>query len=206
MLQGALAEKTEGSTYLRISLFHLGMKWQETWLFLTLKSFPVVMYWCKSWTIKKAEHWGTDVFDLWCWRRFLQSPLDSKAIKPVNPKGNQPWIFIGRTDTEAEAPILWPPEAKTGLTGKDPDAGKDWGQEEKRVTEDEMVRWHHWLNGQKLEQNPGESEGQGSLVWYTKEIENDLATEQQNQREELSWEDNITLTLSFQSSLLIFSL
>ena len=90
--------------------------------------------------------------------------MDSKEIKTVNPKGNQPWIFLGRTDAEAEAPVLWPPDAKSWLTGKDPDAGKDWGQEEKGVTEDEMAGWHHRLNGHEFEQTLGDSEGQGSLV------------------------------------------
>ena len=74
----------------------------------------------------------------------LESPLDSKEIKPVNPKGNQPWVFIGRTDAEVEAPILWPPDGKNQFIGKDPNAGKDWGQEEKQMTEDEMIGWHHW--------------------------------------------------------------
>ena len=82
----------------------------------------------------------------------LESPLDSKDIKPVNPKGNQCWIFIERTDAEAEAPILWPPDVKSWLIGKDPDAGKEWGQETKGVTEDEMVGWHHRLNGHEFEQ------------------------------------------------------
>ena len=98
-----------------------------------------------------------------------------KEIKTVNPKGNQPWIFIGRTDAEAEAPILWPPDVKNWLTGKDPDAGKDWGREEKGMTEDEMIGWHHWLNGHEFEQTPGDSEGQGSLVccspWGCKELD-----------------------------------
>ena len=85
--------------------------------------FPVVMYGYKSWIIKKAECQNTDAFELWCWRRLLV-PLDCKEIKPVNPKGNQFWIFIGRTDAKAEAPILWPPDVKNWLTGKDPDAGK----------------------------------------------------------------------------------
>ena len=97
-------------------------------------------------------------------KKALESPLDSKEIKPVNPKGNQPWIFIGRTDAEAEAPVLWPPDAKSWLIGKDPEAGKDWRQEEKGTTENEMVGWHHRLNGQEFEQTPGDSEGQGSLV------------------------------------------
>ena len=80
-----------------------------------------------------------DAFELWCWRRLLESPLDCKMIQPVNPKGNQFWIFIGRTDAEGEAPVLWPPEVKNWLIGKDPDVGKDWRQEEKGTTEDEMV-------------------------------------------------------------------
>ena len=101
--------------------------------------FPVVIYGCKSWTTKKAEFWRTDAFELWHWR----SPLDCKEIQPAHPKGNQPWVFIGRTDAEAETSILWPPDAKNWLTGKNPDAGKDWRQEEKRIAEDEMVGCHH---------------------------------------------------------------
>ena len=89
-------------------------------------AFPVVMYACDGWTIKEAECWRTDGTELWCWRRLLR---DCKKIKPVNPKGNQPWIFIGRTDAEAAAPVLWPPDAKSWLIGKDPDTGKDWRQE-----------------------------------------------------------------------------
>ena len=93
----------------------------------------------------------------------LESPLDSKNIKPVNPKGNQPWIFIGRTDVEAEAEILGPPDAKSQLIGRDPNSGEDWGQEEKGVTEDEMVGCHHQLNEYEFEQTPGVSERQRSL-------------------------------------------
>ena len=87
----------------------------------------------------------------------LQSPLESKEIKPVNPKGNQSWIF-GRTDTEAEVPILWSPDVKSRLTWKDPDAGREWRQEEKEATEDKMVGWHHWLNGHVFEQAPEDGE------------------------------------------------
>ena len=87
--------------------------------------FPLVMYGCESWTIKKAEHQKIDSFELWCWRR-LESLLESREIKPVNPKVNQPWIFIGSTNAEAEGSVLWPPDAKSWLIGKDPDAGKDW--------------------------------------------------------------------------------
>ena len=94
----------------------------------------------------------------------LENPLDYKEIKPVSPKGNLPWIFIRRTDAEAEAPILWPPNAKSQPIVNDPDAGKDWRQKEKRVTEDEMVRWHHGLDEHKSEQTLGESVGQGILA------------------------------------------
>ena len=94
----------------------------------------------------KNRHFQTAVLE-----KTLESPLDSKEIIPINPKENQPWIFIGRTDAEAEAPILWPPDAKSYLTGEDPDAGKDWGQGEKGMTEDEMVGWYHWLNGHEFE-------------------------------------------------------
>ena len=92
--------------------------------------------------------------------------LDCKEIKPVNPKGNQPWMFIGRTAAEAEAPVLWPPDAKNWLIRKDPDAGEDWSQV-KRAEEDEMVGWHHQLNGYEFEQALGDGEGQGSLVCYS---------------------------------------
>ena len=109
--------------------------------------FPVVIYGCESWTIKKGECWRIDVFELCCWRGTLESPLDCKEIQPVHPKGDQSWVFIGRTDAEAETPILWPPDVKNWLLGKDPDAGKDWRGEEKGTTEDEMVGWHHWLDG-----------------------------------------------------------
>ena len=108
--------------------------------------FPVVMYGCESWTIKKAERWRIDAFELWCWRR-LESPLDHKEIKPVHPKGDQSWIFIGSTEAETETPILGPPDVKNWLIGKDLDAGKDWRQEEKGTMEDEMVGWHHQLDG-----------------------------------------------------------
>jgi len=121
--------------------------------------FPVVMYRYESWIIKKAKCWRIEAFKLWCWRR-LESPLDSKEIKPVNPKGNQSWIFIGKTDTEAETPILWPPGMKSLLIGKEYGSGKDWRQEEKGVTGDEMVGWHLWLSGHEFEQNPGDGEGQ----------------------------------------------
>ena len=113
-------------------------------------------------------------------KKTFESPLDSKEIKPVNPKENQCWIFTGRTD--AEAPILWPPDVKSWFIEKDPAAGKDLGQEEKGVTEDEMVGWHHWLNGHEFEKTPGDSEGQGGLVGCSPcgwRIVHDLVPEQQ---------------------------
>ena len=124
--------------------------------------FPVVMYRCDSWTID----W---VPKNWCFwtvvlEKALKSLLDCEEIKPVNPKRNQPWIFTGRTDAETEASTLWAPDAKSQFIGKDPDAGKDWGQEEKGTTEGEMVGWHHCLNGHEFEQTLGDSEGQGGLV------------------------------------------
>ena len=136
--------------------------------------FPVVLYGCESWTIKKVEHWRTWCFGAVVLEKTLESPLDCK-IKPVNSKGNQPWTCIGRTDAEGEAPLLWPPDVKSWLIGKHPDAGKDWRQEEKGMTEDEMVGWHHRLNGHGFEQTPGVGEGQGSLAccspWGCKESE-----------------------------------
>ena len=117
----------------------------------------------RVWTIKKAEHQRIDAFELWCWRRSLRDPLDCKEIKPVNPKGNHSWIYTGRTEDEADTPILWPPDVKRWLIGKDPDAGKDWGHEEKGATEDEVVGWHHQLNEDEFEQIPGDGDGQGSL-------------------------------------------
>ena len=122
----------------------------------------------------------------WCFwtmvlKKTLESPLDYKEIHPVHLKGNQPWTFIGRTDAEAETSIFWPHDAKNWLTGKDPDAGKDWRWEEKGMTEDEMVGWHHWLNGHEFEQALGDSDRQGSLAccspWGCKELD---MTEQLN--------------------------
>ena len=112
---------------------------------------------CKEGSVPKNRCFRNVVLE-----RTLESPLGSKKIKPVNPKGNQPWMFIGRTD--AEAPILWPPDSKSCPIGKDSDAGKDWGQEEKRATEDEMFGGHHRLNGHEFEQTPGDSGGREG--WY----------------------------------------
>ena len=114
----------------------------------------------ESWALKNGCFWTVVL------KKTLESPLDCK-IKPVNPKGNQSWIFTGRTDAEAEAPMLWPPDMKSWLTRKDPDAGKDWRQEEKGMTENEMVGWHHQLNGHEFEQALGVGDGQESLPCYS---------------------------------------
>ena len=119
--------------------------------------FPVVIHGYESWTTKKAECQRIDAFWIVLLEETLESPLDIKEIKSVNPKGNQPWIFIRKTDAEAEASLLCPPDAKSPIIGKDHDAGKDWGQEAKGTTEDEMVGWYHWLNGPESEQMPGDS-------------------------------------------------
>ena len=134
----------------------------------------------------------------WFWtvllEKTLESPLGSKEIKPVNPKGNQPWICIRRTG--AEAPILWPPDAKSQLIGKDSNAGKDWGQEKKGTTEDEMARWHHRLDGREFEWTPGVGDGQGGLAccdsWGRKELD---------MTERLNWTE---LNSSCQVTLLLF--
>ena len=150
--------------------------------------FPAVMYGCESWTIQKAECQRIDAFDLCCWRWLLRVPWTARRSNPVNPKGNQSWIFIGRTEAEAETPILWPPDTKNWLIGKDPDAGKDWRQEEKEVTVDEMVRWQHWLDGHEFEHALGVGDVKGSLAccspWGRKELD---TTEQLNWTKLIQW-------------------
>ena len=132
-----------------------GLTWE-----LDYKESSVTKNWC----------FWTTVFE-----KTLESPLDCKEIQAVHPKGNRSWVFIRRTNVEAETPILWPPDPKNWLIGKDPDAGKDWKQEEKGTTEDEMVGWHHWLDWHEFEQAPGDGDGQGSLAacspWGCKELD-----------------------------------
>ena len=118
------------------------------------------------WQLDCEERW---VPKNWCFwtvilEKTLESPLDCKEIQPVHPKGNQPWVFFGRNDAKAETPVLWPPHAKSWLIGKDPDAGRDWRQEEKGTTEDKMAGWHHRLNGHDSEWTPGVGDGQGGLA------------------------------------------
>ena len=124
--------------------------------------FPVVMDGCKNWTVKKTECQRIDAFELWCWRRLLRVPWTTR-------RSNQSVLkeIIGRTDAEAETPILWPLDAKNWLIGNDLDSGKDWRQEEKGTIEDEMIGWHHWLNGHEFEQALGVGDGQGILVCFS---------------------------------------
>ena len=121
------------------------------------------------WELGQRERWAPKNWCFWTvvLEKTLESPLDCKEIQSVNPKGNEFWIFIGRTDAEAEILLLWPPDVKNWLTRKDPDAGKDWRQEEKGTTEDEMVGWHHWLEGHEFKQTPGVDDGQGDLECYS---------------------------------------
>ena len=131
--------------------------------------------------IKKAEHRRIDTFEVWCWRKLLRVPWTArrsnqsilKEIQPVHSEGDQPWEFFGRTDAKAKTPVLWPPHAKSWLIGKDSDAGRDWGQEEKGMTEDEMAGWHHGLDGHESEWTLGVGDGQGGLAccdsWGRKE-------------------------------------
>ena len=135
--------------------------------------FPVIMYGCESWTVKKAEHWTIDAFELWCWRRLLRVPWTARTsnqsiLKEISPEYSLEGLML-----KLKLPILWPPHAKSSLIGKDPDAGKDWRQEEKGTTEDEMAGWHHRLYGHEFEQALGFGDGQGSLAccspWGRKE-------------------------------------
>ena len=148
----------------RVQMWHLD--YEETW---------VPKNWC-FWTV---------VLD-----KTLESPLDSKEIKPVHPKGNKSWLFIGRTDAEAETPILWAPDVKNWLIGKDPDAGKDWRWEEKGTTDDEMAGWHHWFDGHEFEQASGVGDGQGGLVCCSP-----CGRKKLDMTERLNWIELVTQTV-----------
>ena len=141
--------------------------------------FPVVMYGCESWTIKKAECWRIDAFELRCWRRFLRVPWTAKGLNQSILKEISSEYSLG---AKAEASILWPPDAKNWFTRKDPDAGKDCRQEEKGTTEDEMVGWHHRLNGHEFKQAPGVGDGQGKLECFSP-----WGCKEPNTTEWLSW-------------------
>ena len=151
------------------------------------------------WELDYKESWA---LKNWCFWTVvtLESPLDWKEIQPVHPKGDQSWVFIGRTDVKAETPILWPPDAKSWLIWKAPDAGKDWGQEEKGTAEDEMAEWHHQLDGHEFEWTPGVGDGQGGLVccrpWGHKE--SDMT--------ELNWTDDNFIFSFFKRTFILFSI
>ena len=150
--------------------------------------FPVVIVW--MWELGYKERWGLKNWCFWTvvLEKTLESPLDFKEIQPVHTRGDQPWDFFGRTDAKAETPVLWPPHAKSWLIGKVPDAGRDWGQEEKGTTEDEMAGWHHRLNGHEFGWTPGVGDVQGGLAccnsWGLKESD---MTEQLNWIESHFW-------------------
>ena len=136
---------------------------------------PMVLYGCDNWTLKRGRTWKN-----WClWTVVLEKTPESssnrKETKPVNLKGDQPWIFTGRTNSEAAAAVFWPSDEKRGFIGKVPDTGKDWGQKEKRASEDEMAGWHHWYDEHELRQTLGDGEGHGSLAcccpWGCKELD-----------------------------------
>ena len=133
------------------------------------------MYGCESWTVKKAEHQRIDAFELWCWRRLLRVPWTARTSNQSILKEISPGCSLEGMDAKAETPVLWPLHAKSWLIGKDPDAGRDWGQEEKGTTEDEMAGWHHWLDGHEFEWTPGAGDGQGGLAccdsWGRKELD-----------------------------------
>ena len=148
------------------------------------------------WELDHIESWAPK--NWWFWsvvlEKTLESPLDCKEIKPLSPKGNWPWTFTGRTNAEAEAPTFWPPDVKRELIRKDPSAGKDWRQEEKGMAEDEMVGWHHWLNGHELEQALGNGEGQGNLACCSPWSHKELAMTEWLKWTELNWRKQVCLT------------
>ena len=139
------------------------------------------------WELDHKESWASKNWFFWTvvLEKTLESPLDWKETKAVNPKGNQSWVFIGRTD--AEAPMLWPPNVKNWLTGKDPDTGKDWRKEEKGTTEDEMVGWHHWLSGHEFQQALGLGDGQGGLACCSPGCH-----KESDMTEQLNWTDMLS--------------
>ena len=139
------------------------------------------------WELDCEESWALKNWCFWTvvLEKTLESPLDCKEIQPVHSKGDQSWVSFGRTDAKAETPVLWPPHAKGWLIGKDPDAGRDWGQEEKGMTEDEMAGWHHWLDGHEFGWTPGVGDGQGGLACY-----NSWGHKESDTTEWLNWTDH----------------
>ena len=154
---------------------------------------PVVLYGYESWTVKKAERQRIDAFELWCWRRLLRVPWTARRSNQSILKEINPGIFFGRNVAKAETPVLWPPHEKSWLIGKDSDAGRDWGQEEKGTTQDEMAGWHHGLDGRESEWTPGDGDEQGGLAccdsWGHKQLD---TTERLNWTE-LNWRSSLDL-------------
>ena len=193
------------SRYLLTSYFCIQVPYDEKDIFFWLlvledlvkaMVFPVVMYGCESWPVKKAECRRIDAFELWCWRRLLRVPWTARRSNQSNLKEiDQSWVFFGRNDVKAETAVLWPPHAKSWLIGKDSDAGRDWGQEEKGMTEDEMAGGHHWLDGRESQWTPGVGDGQGGLACYDSWGCKELDT-----TERLIWSDLIWSRRSCRSS------
>ena len=162
------------------------------------------------WELDCEESWAPKNWCFWnvLLEKTLESPLDCKEIQPVQPKGNQSWVFFGRNDAKAETPVLWPPHVKSWLIRKDSDAGRDWGQEEKGTTEDEMAGWHHWLDGCESEWTPGVGDGQGGLACCVSR-----GRKESDRTERLNWTDgsvngilSLSDALSTQFSLFFISL
>ena len=147
----------------------------------------VTLYLCKMWELDCEESWALK--NWWFWtvvlEKTLESPLDCKEIQPVHSEGDQTWVFFRRNDAKAETPVLWPPHVKSWLIGKDSDAGRDWGQEEKGTTEDEMAGWHNQLDGREFEWTPGVGDGQGGLACCDSWGRKDSDT-----TEQLNWTEN----------------
>ena len=140
------------------------------------------------WELDCEESWmpKSDAFELWCWRRLLRVPWTARRIQPAHSEGNQSWNFFGRNDAKAETPLLWPPHAKSWLIGRDSDAGRDWGQEEKGTTEDEMAGWHHQLDGHEFGWTPGVGDGQGGLACC-----NSWGHKESDTTEQLNWTETV---------------
>ena len=139
------------------------------------------------WELDCEESWAPKDWCFWTvvLEKTLVSPLDYKEIQPVHSKGDQPWVFFGKNDAKAETPVLWPPHAKSWLIGKDSDAGRDWGQEEKGATKDAMAGWHHWLDGRESEWTPGDGDGQGGLACC-----DSLGRKESDTTEQLNWTES----------------
>ena len=143
------------------------------------------------WVLDCEEGWALKNWCFWTvvLEKTLESPLDCKEIQPVHSKGEQPWVFLGRNEAKAETPVLWPPHVKSWLIGKDSDAGRDWEQEEKGTTDNEMAGWHHWLDGREFEWTPGDGNGQGGLACC-----NSWGLKESDTTERLNWTDNVIRT------------